>query len=269
LSASLWRQSLEGYVANNPGYGVRFQDDFTLDRAANTTTDSSQGGWYALIQGTAATFSVSHDLSNPDGILNVSSTPSATDSGLWIKAGTVAGTGLTFTTPMHATMARGRLVYETRILSRSNATVRPFFAGLILNSRTTSPLLGTSSTMADIGHVGFYIDLVGDLYFTSKATAGSTGTGFVQVKVLDHTDTQLSGLGAIKLGFAINDQPTGVSYDVVVNEVWYRSVARQFTSAAAPTVALTPSYAIASGAASSTAETFAVDSVDVFEASIT
>lgn len=267
LSAVLWRQSLEDYVTDNTSYGVRFRDDFVADRAANSTTNTSQGNWFVLIAGTAATFNVSHNLTNPDGILDVTSTPSAADSGLYIKAATAAGTGYTFTTPAHATQGRGRLVYETRILSRSNATVRPFFAGMILNTQATSPLLGTSSTMSDIGHAGFYIDLVGDLYFTSKATAGSTGTGFVQVKVLDHSDTQLSSLGPIKLGFAINDQPTGISYDVVVNEVWYRAVAKQFTSACAPTVALTPSYAIASGVATSTAETFAVDSVDVFEAS--
>jgi hypothetical protein len=147
------------------------------------------------------------------------------------------------------------------------------FAGMVINTRTVNPLQG-GSTMANIGHVGFYFDLLGDLYFTSKATNG--GTAVLQVKILDHTDTQLSAptTTPIKLGFAINDQPGGpsppqVSFDIVVNEVWYRSVARQFASANAPTVALTPCYAIASGAASATAEGFSVDSVDVFEASIT
>lgn len=262
FTAALWHQSLDGYASNNPAFGVRFREDFLDDRAANTTVNTAVGGWYMDDVGTLSAASITHSATNPDGSIIVSGTPDGASEGVYIKKGEANATGETINLPTHATssLRRGKVIAEVRVVSRSvtGATAgRAYFYGLQTNTATVSPITAGGASMVNVGHIGFWVNLTGDLVFTCKSAVGGTADSATIIAGADLPT------GVLKCGWAVNENG---SVEIVVNGVRYDAAAKTIDSAALPTTSLCRVIAVDNGANTSVAGTTEVDSFDVYVA---
>lgn len=255
LTASLWRQSLEAYVSNNPEFGYRLKSDFideqltTSDGATaqltGTTAVTAANGWTAQDSAVAGgTYTVS--LLNQDGgWMSVDNNTGTADFGV-----EVGRTVRQFSLPSATSTPSYRTVFEMRY---SNTDADRIFA-VLTDAAYNTPICG-NNVLADVGYIGFNMNEAGDLIFqTSSANGGTTDSATI-LAAANWTAT-----GIHKLGFAVNADR---SVDVVVDGTWYSPRVTLIDPLSLPTGVLAPRFGVSSGN-SGTAPTALFDSIDIF-----
>lgn len=253
LSAALWQQSLQDYATNDPAYGTRLREDFVQD-SVNATDASAVDGWFLQDAAAGGTVEVFSNVSNVDGVRRLSCASGTDHFGVEVHYGSSATTGGFVNLPSHASDARGRVVYETRV---DLTGVDQFFIGL--SESIVQFLSATSALPTASDYIGFYRNDAGGLTFSS-ANDNAGGTAVAQsLTVLSAANMPTSW---VKLGFAVN---VDLSVDIVVNGVWYNNVAKTANPLALPIETLTCKYAITRGVTGDLATlALPVDSVDVY-----
>lgn len=266
LTASLWQQSLQRYVSNDPRYGIRIQDDFTATRT-NTTDASHELNWFlqdANAGGTSESFisgaAADGTAAVPDGVAILSVTTGTDEHGIEVHYGATSTTQGIIALPTHSTDPRGRVVYETRV---DLNVVDQFFIGL------TEPIVeflsATSTLPTNSDYIGFYRLDGGILQFVTGndnngGTAVIDSANLITAAAMDTLEAGDDNF--FKMGFAVNDDDT---VDIVVNGVWYGTLAKTINSLALPIELLTPKYAITRGTTGNLATLdLPIDTLDVF-----
>lgn len=273
LTASVWRQSLQAYCANNPEFGVRIKDDFETPVVANTSDASAVSNWFIQDAAAGGTSESLISTSHPNGYRTLSAATGTAHFGIEAHYGTTSTSLGTVFTPFYggssATAAQqalrpNRVVYETRV---DLGTLGTFFIGL------TEPIVeflsSTSTLPANSDFIGFYRLTDGALTFeifndNNGGTAVSDSITLLTSTEMAALESATADTNIVKLAFAINKQPWGISFDVAVNGVWYGSLAKTLDPLACPIEALTPKYAIGRGGSSDTTVALPIDSIDVF-----
>lgn len=257
LSSSLWRESRDRFVSADPTFGVKNFDDFQVPVAG--ADGSAAGGWEvndATAGGTSPTFST---VAHPDGVRTIAATTGTAHYGaVATRSGALAAdsaTGLNVVLPSHASKARGRYVFETRIdLPRTAA----WFIGCSIES---DGFFGTSSALPDAGYIGFYKTNNGDLVFACKSVASTGVADSVTVIPSASLSTVIGATGYLKLGFAVNVDKT---VDICVNGVPYLTAASGLDPAALPVGDLQVKLAVGRGGGSDGSVSAPVDFVADF-----
>jgi hypothetical protein len=268
LMADLWQQSLQAYVANDPGYGSRITDDFKLPRT-NATDASHNLGWWMENAAAGGTVNSFTSTAGSDGIATLQATTGTDHFGNEIHYGdSVASYVGAVATPLHGTAAarRGRVVYQTRVDMGTTAVgagpLDQYFIGL---TEPIKEFLGATSVLPTTSdYIGFYRFNSG----TVKFVVGNDNNG--GTAVIDEISIP-SGIivdGFNIFGFAINPVGNGqVSYDVVVNNIWLGALAKTLDPLACPIEYLTPKYAATRGVTGARATvSMPIDSIDLFVA---
>lgn len=271
LTAVLWRQSLEAYTSNDPSYGYRIKDDFAGGLVINagtaltgTTAVTSDGRWTAQDSGAAGGTYTASIQGAPDGIARIANGTTTTDFGIEFAW---AGSSVTLPSATSSANRRGRVVFETRFAANASDVL---WAGLTSVAATANAMGASGNLVADSGYIAIMQQNDGSLHLMCKSAASGTASDTVILAASAYTTT-----GAHKWGFAVNDQPGGasptgnaVSIDIVIDGVWYNSVAKTFLAnsmASLPTGFLSPRFYATSGDSAAVASTD-IDSIDVFVA---
>lgn len=257
LLADLWRNSLQDYVSNDPGYGYRQRTDFvteslkTSDGTANqitgTTAVTAAEGWTgqdAVAAGGTYTVSI---VEGDGGYMRLASGTTTNNQGV-----EVGRTMRQFALPSHSTTPSSRFVAQFRI---NNGTAADW--GLLMSDAAYNvPIAGTNA-IADVGYIGFRVNDAGDLLFVAKSAAAGTADSKTLIAAANFTKT-----GVHTLGFAVNADKT---VDVDVDGVWYRNAVSTFNQAALPTGNLCVRFFGTCGSGT-TAPQIDVDQLDLFAA---
>jgi hypothetical protein len=252
LSAALWRNSLQAYVANDPAYGVRIKDDFTEHNPAITGTGTAElvRNWVVDRDGDDADGTVSFlNAAGPDGVAILASTTTSGDDGV-----TARYSPALVNLPTHGSNPRGRVVLEARVDDLDIAEV--WFVGL--SEANNQFLDGDSLLPDDQDYIGFYSDDHGATVKFVIRNDNDGGTAVEdEVTVLD-ADLDLAEFN--KLGLAVN---VDGSIEICVNGKRLFALESQIDRDAAPIETLTPRLCALTGAGSD-APNIDVDSVDCF-----
>jgi hypothetical protein len=258
LSASLWRNSLQAYAANDPAFGVRITDDFTeVTVASATTTPAVTRNWSIDRDGDNADGTVTFDDSSaPDGVAILASNTTSGDDGV-----TAQYVPAIITLPTHTTAAsrRGRVVFEARVDDIDVAEVS--FIGL--SEAGDQFLDGDSLLPVDQDYIGFYTDDHGATLKFVMANDNNAGTAVTDEITIPDSDLDLTKFQ--KLGFAVNPDS---SVEVCVNGKSLLSLAATLNPLALPIETLTPRLCALTGAGSD-APNLDIDRLDVFVANNT
>lgn len=264
LDANIWRGSLAKYVANDTVFGARIHTDFT-EPYANTTDASNEGDWFiqdAAAGGTSESFLT---VANPDGIVDLSAATGTDHFGIEAHWGRTATTAGVVALPTHSTLARGRVVYQTRINLKN---MDNFFIGL---SEPIVEFLSATGTLPDDSdYIGFR-RLDGDTLVFESRNDNDGGTA-VEESFTVQTKAEMDALedatdNFCNLAFAVDSDN---NVHIGFNGLYFGPTVNGIGSTSLPIESLTPKYAVTRGATDDLANvSLEIDSLDVFIETIT
>lgn len=257
-SPALWRNELEKY-ADDTLLGTLRASDFKTPRTQ--AVDTANAGWYLAETGVAAATNEAFTTNaDPDGVCVLSATTGTNFMGVQVQAGESTTQGENIVLPSHPTLAKGTVIFETRIYADVQANDN-LFIGL---HEVDAAVLSTTATLAaDVDYIGFYRIDGGDLQF--RVRNDNNGGTAVEYNVNVVAAADMPEDTNVKLGFRVNyDNQVEICVDGTIIKRDTAGANIRVPANALPIEVLTRTMAVSRGATNGNATVaVACDRIDV------